>query len=162
MMQLYRLVIDGALVSDESDEYIYIIHISYPSYAYLPDQNMPSIPAKSPALQTVISPVQFKIENGDFSEFFVYLNIIPNSLIPRPRFKLDLLKNPDSYSITKHEMKFYNNPDFVEKYGRPRYDVNPIPVNYDVSLAEILPELEHGDFLGNYISIRWELVSHRN
>ena len=31
MMQLYRLVIDGALVSDESDEYIYIIHISYPS-----------------------------------------------------------------------------------------------------------------------------------
>ena len=96
MMQLYRLVIDGALVSDESDEYIYIIHISYPSYAYLPDQNMPSIPAKSPALQTIISPVQFKIENGDFSEFFVYLNIIPNSLIPRPRFKLDLLKNSDS------------------------------------------------------------------
>ena len=72
MMQLYRLVIDGALVSDESDEYIYIIHISYPSYAYLPDQNMPSIPAKSPALQTIISPVQFKIENGDFSELFVY------------------------------------------------------------------------------------------
>lgn len=156
-MNLYRLVVDGAITLDPSEKYIYLIHVAHSTYMTLPSKSPETFNAGQVA-DNLISSLYFNInENDELSELFVFLRYDDSYAKKVTPVKLDLLAHPNYFSISKHPVEIFDSEEDIAEFGRPRFDVNPIPINYNVSLTELTEALlVSQEYLGNFLNVRWE------